>query len=68
MAGYILIAVLLAQFIQSSVVVFGILAPLLIETAESSNVRPSKVMFPLGVACIATVSAFPLGAGATQAA
>lgn len=68
MAGYILIAVLLAQFIQSSVVVFGILSPLLMETVESSNVNPSKVMFPLGIACISTVSAFPLGAGATQAA
>ena len=68
MLGYILIAVLLTQFIQSSVVVFGILAPLLAETVESINVRPSKVMFPLGIACISTVSALPIGAGATQAA
>ena len=68
MLGYILIAVLLTQFIQSSVVVFGILAPLLAETVESINVRPSKVMFPLGIACISTVSALPIGAGATQVA
>lgn len=66
--GYILVAILLSQFIQSPVVVFGILAPLLTQTVESIGVKPSKVMFALGVASIATCSAFPLGSGATVAA
>lgn len=68
MLGYILVAILLSQFIQSPVVVFGILAPLLSQTVESIGVKPSKVMFALGVACIATCSALPLGSGATVAA
>lgn len=68
MIGYILVAILLSQFIQSPVVVFGILSPLLAQTVESVGIKPSKVMFPLGVASIATCSAFPLGSGATVAA
>lgn len=68
MVGYVLVAILLSQFIQSPVVVFGILSPLLAQTVEGIGVKPSKVMFSLGVACIATCSAFPLGSGATVAA
>ncbi len=68
MLGYVLVAILLSQFIQSPVVVFGILAPLLTQTVEGIGVKPSKVMFSLGVASIATCSAFPLGSGATVAA
>lgn len=68
MLGYVLIGVLLSQFIQSPVVVFGIIAPMLAASAESMNVRPSKVMFPVGIATIATCCTIPLGAGATVAA
>ena len=63
MCGYVLVAILLSQFIQfiqSPVVVFGILAPLLAQTVEAIGVKPSKVMFSLGVASVATCSAFPL--------
>lgn len=66
MVGYILVAIVLSQFIQSSLVVFGIMAPMLAASCEQMKISPSKVMFPLVVACIATVSAFPLGSGATQ--
>lgn len=65
LAGYVLVGILLGQFIQSNLIVFSILAPLLANTVESMGISPSKVMFPLGVACIATTSAIPLGAGAT---
>ena len=43
MCGYVLVAILLSQFIQSPVVVFGILAPLLAQTVEAIGVKPSKV-------------------------
>lgn len=66
MVGYIIITVILSQFIQSSMVVFGIMAPMLIASCEELNIKPSKVMFPLMVVCIATISVFPLGSGATQ--
>ncbi|HIQ75041.1 MAG TPA: hypothetical protein IAA51_11545 [Candidatus Cottocaccamicrobium excrementipullorum] len=66
MLGYIVVAIVLSQFIQSSLVVFGIMAPMLAASCDEMGISPSKVMFPLSIACIATVSAFPLGSGATQ--
>ncbi|MGL5436889.1 MAG: SLC13 family permease [Lachnospiraceae bacterium] len=66
--GYVVIGMLLSQFIQSPVVVFGIVAPLLAASAESIGIKPSKVMFPLGAVIIVTCSTLPLGAGATVAA
>lgn len=68
MFGYVVIGMILSQFIQSPVVVFGIVAPMLAVSAESLDIKPSKVMFPLGVATIVTCCTLPLGAGATVAA
>lgn len=65
MFGYVLITMILSQFIQSSVIVYGIMAPMLIATCEEMGIKPSKVLFPIAIACISTVSAFPLGGGAT---
>ena len=61
MLGYVLVTALLAQFIQSSVIVFGIMAPMMIATCEELKISPSKTLFPLSIA-------LPLGSGATQAA
>lgn len=68
MAGYVIVSVILSQFIQSPMIVFGIMAPMMLETCKSMDINPSKVMFALGVSAIATCSAFPLGSGATVAA
>ena len=65
MAAYIIITIILSQFIQSPVVVFGIMSPMLAATCAEMDISPSKVMYPLGIAAIATCSAFPLGSGAT---
>ncbi|MCI8994313.1 MAG: hypothetical protein HFI30_01300 [Lachnospiraceae bacterium] len=66
MMGYVVITVILCQFIQSSMVVFGIMSPMLLASCEDLKVSPSKVMFPLVMVCIATISILPLGSGATQ--
>lgn len=66
--GYIVIGMLLSQFIQSPVVVFGIVAPMLVASADSMGIKPSKVIFPLGVVIIVTCCTLPVGAGATVAA
>lgn len=66
MVGYILITVLLSQFIQSSVVVFGIMAPMMIASCEELHISPSKTLFPLAMCGISTISVLPLGSGATQ--
>lgn len=68
MLGYVLVTALLAQFIQSSVIVFGIMAPMMIATCDELKISPSKTLFPLSIVSISTVSALPLGSGATQAA
>ena len=65
MLGYVLITMVLSQFIQSSVIVYGIMAPMLIATCDEMHISPSKVLFPIAMACISTVSAMPLGGGAT---
>ena len=65
MFGYVLVTMILSQLIQSSVIVYGIMAPMLIATCEEMHVSPSKVLFPIAIACISTVSALPLGGGAT---
>lgn len=66
--GYVLVTALLAQFIQSSVIVFGIMAPMMIATCDELKISPSKTLFPLSIVSISTISALPLGSGATQAA
>ena len=68
MLGYVLVTALLAQFIQSSVIVFGIMAPMMIATCDELKISPSKTLFPLSIVSISTSSALPLGSGATQAA
>ncbi|MCD8123029.1 MAG: anion permease [Clostridiales bacterium] len=67
MLGYVLVGVLLSQFIQSPVVVFGIVAPMAMASAESIGVKSSKIMFGIGMATIITCCALPVGAGATVA-
>ncbi|MBR4161939.1 MAG: anion permease [Solobacterium sp.] len=66
MFGYVVITALLAQFIQSSVIVYRIMAPMLIASCDELGIKPSKVLFPLAMMCIAPISTLPLGSGATQ--
>ena len=68
MLGYCLIGMLLSQFIQSPVAVFGIVAPMCISSAKAMGLSPSKVMFPLGVVVISTCATLPVGGGAIVAA
>ena len=65
MFGYVLITMILSQFIQSSVIVYGLMAPMLIASCDELHISPSKVLFPIAMACISTVGALPLGGGAT---
>lgn len=67
MIGYVVIGVLLSQFVQSPISVIGIIAPMLIASAERIGLKPCKVIFPVGIATIVTCSTLPLGAGATIA-
>ena len=66
--AYSLLAMLLTQMVQSPVVVFGIVAPLCMASADSMGISKSKIALPLGIVSIATCCTLPIGTGATQAA
>ena len=68
MLGYCLLSALLSSMIQSPVVVFGIVAPLCMASAESMGLSKSKISLPLAVTAISTCCVLPIGQGATQAA
>lgn len=65
LVGYILMAMLLCQFIPSNLIPFCILYPLMMATVEEMGISTSKVMFSLGITCIITCQILPLGSGAT---
>ncbi|MBR1565841.1 MAG: anion permease [Oscillospiraceae bacterium] len=65
---YCILAMLLSQMVQSPVVVFGIVAPLCMASADSMNISKSKIALALGIVSIATCCTLPIGTGATQAA
>ena len=66
--AYCILAMLLTQMVQSPVVVFGIVAPLCMTSAETMGIPKSKIALPLGMVAIATCCTLPIGTGATQAA
>ena len=65
---YCVLTMLLSQIVQSPVVVYGIVAPFCMATADSMGIPRSKIALPLGVVAISTCSTLPVGTGATQAA
>ncbi len=65
---YCILAMLLSQMVQSPVVVFGIVAPLCMASADSMGISKSKISLALGIVSIATCCTLPIGTGATQAA
>ncbi|MCI8637623.1 MAG: hypothetical protein HFG41_00350 [Coprococcus sp.] len=66
--GYVALTCLLAQFVSSAVAVFGIVFPIALSMCKNTNIKPSKIMFPIAVTAIATVDILPAGGGATLAA
>ena len=51
---YCILAMLLSQMVQSPVVVFGIVAPLCMASADSMGISKSKIALALGITSIAT--------------
>jgi sodium-dependent dicarboxylate transporter 2/3/5 len=58
--GYILIAVLLTNFIASPMVVYTIVSPLLIAFIDSNGKSRSKYMFSLMVVCVSCCGILPM--------
>lgn len=61
--GYMILGIILCQFIGQAVAEFSIVAPLLGASVDEIGVKRSKVMYPLAVMLLATMAWLPLGAG-----
>ncbi|MBQ1491461.1 MAG: hypothetical protein IIZ39_05830, partial [Blautia sp.] len=64
MFGYVLVTMLLAQFIRSSMVAYGIIVPMVIATCHEMKIHPAKMAYPLGIIAICTCVTLPIGGGA----
>lgn len=66
--GYVVLAAILSQLVSSPTTVFCVIAPLVGATVDGLGLSRSKIMFPVGVTCIATCGILPMGAGISQVA
>lgn len=63
---YIILAEILTSFLNSPLVAFSIVLPLVMQMCEDYDISPSKVMFPIGLVCIACCCIMPFGAAIQQ--
>ncbi len=66
-AGYILLAVLVTNFIASPMVVYAIVSPLLCALCDKTGHSRSQYMFPIMVVCVACCGILPLSTAIQQA-
>lgn len=64
LAGYVIIIALLTQFVQSSMACFSIVFPLACAMCDDLGYSRSKMIFPIGIVSISTVSVLPIGSNA----
>ena len=65
MLGYCVATFLIAQVAPSAILIFSICYPLVIDFCHKMKVSPSKALFSIALISIATVTALPIGSGAT---
>ena len=65
--GYLIIAFLLTNFLNSPLSVYAIVFPMCFAMSESFGVSPSKTMYTLAVVCVTCCCALPLSAAITDA-
>jgi len=58
-AGYVLMALLLGQLLNSSSALFCMIYPLVVSCCKELKASPSKIMYPLGITCMATGGIIP---------
>lgn len=54
LATYMIITCLLGQFVPSIVALFALVYPLVQNMCDRMNVSPSKMMYPIAIACVST--------------
>ncbi len=54
LAGYVLVTFLLGQFIPSITALFALVCPLVISMCEEMQIKPSKMMYSIGLVAVTT--------------
>lgn len=65
--GYLLLAVLLTNFIASPMVVYAIVSPLICGFLDQTGKSRSKYLFPIMITCVACCGILPLSSAIQQA-
>lgn len=65
--GYLVLAVLLTNFIASPMVVYAIVSPLLCALCDNTGNSRSKYLFPMMVVCVSCCGILPLASAIQQA-
>ncbi len=63
---YIILVEILTSFLNSPLVAFSIVLPLLVSMCDEYDISPSKIMFPVGLVSIACCCILPFGAAIQQ--
>ena len=58
-AGYVLLALVVGQLINSSSALFCMIYPLALSCCKEMKVSPSKIMYPIAVTCMGTAGIIP---------
>ena len=66
LAGYVLVTFAIAQLLGSSVLVFSICYPLVLDYCRKMEVNSSKAMMSVGLVAIGSVETLPIGFEASQ--
>lgn len=64
--GYLILAFILTNFLNSPLTVFAIVFPMCFAMSEAFGVSPSKTMYPLALVCIVCYTVLPLSSVITQ--
>ena len=68
LAGYAILIAVLTQFIPSAIVCFSIVIPMALAVCREMKINPSKMVFPLGLAAVASTLTLPLSAAISEVA
>ncbi|WP_151075138.1 SLC13 family permease [Flintibacter sp. KGMB00164] len=61
LAGYVIVTLILGQFMPSIVALFALVCPLVVRMCEEMNVSPSKMVYSIGITTVSASFAFPIG-------
>ncbi|HJB07716.1 MAG TPA: anion permease [Candidatus Enterocloster faecavium] len=64
--GYLILAFILTNFLNSPLTVFAIVFPMCFAMSEAFGISPSKTMYPLVLVCIVCYTVLPLSSVITQ--